>query len=78
MIDGHKLYQMSRVESVPGGGRFIILEVIHENVKFKQYLPKGITDNGYIRDRDIIQFYTNPGGLRTVAAEDIVDTDYKG
>jgi hypothetical protein len=43
-------------------------------IKFKQFLPRGSYEkNGYLVDRkkSLIQVYTDPGGMRTLAAADI-------
>jgi len=50
----------------------VVFETDHENVRFKQYLPAGRLPDGTVRQKDLIQFWTNPGGLRTVRAEDLV------
>lgn len=39
---------------------------------FRRYLKRGPTEDGGYRRRSLVQFYTDPGGLRTVEAEDIV------
>jgi hypothetical protein len=74
MIEGRKIRQISKVFSrTPDGSRFgIMIEVEHEVVKFKQYLYAGPLPGGGVRQHDIIQFYANPGGLRTIRADDLV------
>jgi hypothetical protein len=49
-----------------------MVERDHRVTKFKQYLYAGPLPGGGVRRQDIIQFYADPGGLRTVNAEDIV------
>jgi hypothetical protein len=49
----------------------IMIETRHRVVKFKQYLPAGPVPGGY-RKQDLIQFFADPGGLRTVVAEDLI------
>lgn len=74
MIDGRTLYQISKGPPTrPGGPRVGLHEWEHKRCKFKQYLPAQVFPDGTVRARDLIQFWTDPGGLRTVAAEDIVD-----
>jgi hypothetical protein len=74
MIEGRKLKQISKVfMSAPSGDRYaIIIEVEHRVVRFKQYLPAGPLPGGAVRRQDLIQFYADPGGLRTVNAEDLI------
>lgn len=35
-------------------------------LRFKQFLPKGKTSEGGYRERDLVQLWTDPGGLRTL------------
>lgn len=45
--------------------------------RFKRFLPRGPVADGEapsydgIRETDLVQFWTDPGGLRTVAVADI-------
>jgi len=42
--------------------------------KFKQFLPRGAYENNGLlidRKKSLIQVYTDPGGLRTLAAAEI-------
>lgn len=39
---------------------------------YKQYLPAGKLKGGGRRKHALVQFWCDPGGLRTVIAEDIV------
>lgn len=49
-----------------------LLEVEHRVTRFNRYLPAGVLPDGGVREDDLIQFWTDPGGLRTVKAADIV------
>lgn len=49
-----------------------LMEIEHKVLTFKAYLPAGVTSEGGWREKDIVQFYTENGGLRTIYAEDIV------
>lgn len=68
MIEGRTVTQISRNPRLndgrPMGG---LIEVKHNVVTFKQYLRANKQ-----RKHDLIQFYADPGGLRTVNAEDLV------
>jgi hypothetical protein len=74
MIEGRKIRQITKVFTRnPDGEVFgIMIEKEHRVTRFKQYLPAGPLPNGAVRQDDLIQFYTDPGGLRTVNARDIV------
>jgi len=50
----------------------IMIEVRHRVVKFKQYLPAGVMPDGSVRRKALIQFWADPGGMRTVNAEDLI------
>lgn len=76
MIDGRTIRQITKVmqyDTKEGVRRSIIIEVVHTNCVFKAYLPKGKLKkpHGY-RKNDLIQFFADPGGLRTVNADDII------
>lgn len=49
-----------------------IVEREHRNVRFRKFLPAGPLPDGSVRQHDLIQFWADPGGLRTVRADDIV------
>jgi hypothetical protein len=75
MIEGRKVRQISKVFSHTHEGKrsgSMVIEFDHHVVKFKRYLPAGPLPGGAVRRQDLIQFYANPGGLRTVAAQDII------
>jgi hypothetical protein len=75
MIEGRrKLLQISAMVYRRPDGSIVkqIIEREHRNVRFKRYLPAGPLPGGGVRQQDLIQFYSDPGGLRTVQAEDIV------
>lgn len=82
MINGKKLITMSLPpKNLDGSQAPGFFEYEHHNVVFKQYLPAGpvehldpATGEWVIarREKDIIQFYRDPGGLATVLAEDVV------
>jgi hypothetical protein len=38
---------------------------------FKQLLHAGLTNDGVERKRSLVQLYTDPGGMRTLAVADI-------
>jgi hypothetical protein len=52
--------------------RYSIVEVEHFVIKYKQYLPAEVLPDGTVREHDIVQFWADPGGLRTVYAKDLV------
>lgn len=74
MIVGRNIVQVTKVwSSKPDGTRFaIMIEKRHHVVKFRQYLPPGPVVGGRYREKALIQFIADPGGMRTVNAEDIV------
>lgn len=47
------------------------MELQHNVVKFRQYLTADVLPGGAVRTHDLIQFWANPGGLRTIRAEDL-------
>jgi hypothetical protein len=49
-----------------------MLETEHRVQKLKAWLPKGPTDSGGYRERDIIQFYAVDGGLRTTYVSNLI------
>ena len=51
---------------------YTIVEIEHFVIRYKQYLPAGRLPDGSVRLHDIVQFWADPGGLRTVAAKDLV------
>lgn len=59
------MLQLSRVAAVPGGPKQM-LEVEHEVIKFRKWLPKGAG-----RADDLIQFIAKHGGTRTVRTKDL-------
>lgn len=74
MIEDRTITQISKVFTRQPDGSYtaVMIERKHRVVKFKQYLYAGPLPGGGVRQQDIIQFWTDPGGLRTVNAEDIV------
>lgn len=38
---------------------------------FKQYLPRGPLPEGGYRKEDLVQLYTDPGGMRTIILTNI-------
>lgn len=72
MIDGHNLLQISKVASIPGQRRDIMIEVLHHDVTLRRYLPAGRLADGGVRPYDILQFWAKDGGLRTIAVDDLV------
>lgn len=74
MIEGRKVKQITKVFSRAPDGRVFatVIENDHTVVKFKQYLPAGPLPGGGVRRDDLIQFWADPGGLRTIKAEDII------
>lgn len=74
MIEGKKIKQISKVFSRGPDGTVtsVMIERDHRVTKFKQYLAAGPLPGGAVRQQDLIQFYADPGGLRTIRADDIV------
>ena len=73
MIEGRKILQISRrARNIDGRLSRTIVETDHHVTKFRRTLPRGPAANGGFREQDLLQFYAEPGGLRTVAAEDII------
>jgi hypothetical protein len=74
MIEGRKVKQISKVFTRSSDGEHvgILIEVDHHVTRFKQYLYAGPLPGGGVRQYDIIQFYADPGGLRTVRADDLI------
>ena len=74
MIEGKKIKQISKVFTRTPSGEIVgvMIERDHRVVRFKQYLYAGPLPGGGVRQKDIIQFWADPGGLRTINAEDIV------
>jgi hypothetical protein len=72
--EGRWIRQITKVFTrTPDGDLLgIMVERRHRVVKFKQYLPAGPLPNGSVRQHDLIQFYADPGGLRTVVAADLI------
>jgi hypothetical protein len=56
----------------PGSPKTALLETEHRVQKLKAWLPKGPTDSGGYRERDIIQFYAVDGGLRTTYVSNLI------
>lgn len=69
MLEGRQVMQITKVwSSKPDGTRFsITIEKKHKVISFRQYLPPD--EN---RKQALVQFIANPGGVRTVNAEDII------
>jgi hypothetical protein len=65
MIEGRRITQISKVEG-------IIIERVHRVIQFVDYTPAGVLPDGTVRQRDMIRFFSDPGGLRTVLAEDLI------
>ena len=40
-------------------------------LRFKKFLPKGKTEGGGYRPQDLVQLWTDPGGMRTLAVNSI-------
>jgi hypothetical protein len=40
-------------------------------LSLKQFLPAGPTGNGGVRKQDLVQVWSDPGGLRTLALSEI-------
>jgi hypothetical protein len=74
MIEGRKIKQISKVFTRTSDDDYvgILIEVDHHVVKFKQYLYAGPLPGGGVRQHDLIQFWADPGGLRTVRADDLI------
>jgi hypothetical protein len=73
LINGRKVLQMSAYPENSDGSRLPgLMEVEHRVTAFFNYLPAGPLPNGSVREHDLIQFFADPGGLRTVRATDIV------
>lgn len=73
LIEGKKIHQIGAYPTNSDGTRMPgLLEVEHRVTKFKRFFPAGILPDGSVRGDDLVQFYTDPGGLRTVKANDIV------
>jgi len=77
MIEGKKIKQVSKVftRTLEGDYVGIMIERDHRVVRFKHYLPAGPLPGGAVRQKDLIAFWADPGGLRTINAEDIVLPD---
>jgi len=73
MIEGRRIIQISKaprnIDGTPSGG---LIEVTHHVIKFRQYLPAGRLPDGTVRRAALIQFWADPGGLRTVRAADLI------
>ena len=65
MIVGRKITQISKAYG-------IMFEREHLVTGFYDYTPAGVLPDGTVRQKDVIRFYSDPGGLRTVNAEDLV------
>jgi len=68
LYPGRRVWVVSKVDSVP------FIAGPYTMVKFKQFLPRGAYERfGELAERkkSLIQIYTDPGGLRTVAAAEI-------
>ena len=72
MIEGKTVLQFSHhAKNIDGSRPKGFMELEHHVVKFKQYLEAERFPDGSVREHDLIQFYANPGGLRTIRAEDL-------
>lgn len=67
---GRKIWFTNKVDDMPVHycGPFDILTL-------KKILPAGKTETGADRLRSLVQIYTDPGGMRTLAAADIWSKD---
>lgn len=76
MIEGRSVLQISVVHLRLVDGSFMkhVIEEKWNVVTFKRYLfsePDPGDGSSYRRD-DLIQFYADPGGLRTIRAHDLI------
>lgn len=62
---------MSRVHL--GNGRYTVLESEHRVVRLRQWLEAGPLPDGTVREKDIVQFTAEDGGVRTVKVADLVN-----
>lgn len=75
MIEGQTVVVMSIFpKNIDGSRSPGFMEIEHQVVKFKQYLEADVLPDGSVRADDLIQFWANPGGLRTVRATDLTIT----
>jgi hypothetical protein len=76
MIEGRKIKQISVVflRLVDGSHMRHVIEEDWNVTTFKRYLfsDEDPGDGSMYRQKDLIQFYADPGGLRTINAEDII------
>lgn len=76
MIEGRKVTQISVVWTrlVDGSHMRYVIEENWNVTSFRRYLfsEEDPGDGSSYRKKDLIQFYADPGGLRTINAEDIV------
>lgn len=75
MIEGRTVTQISRNPRLNDGRPMTgMIEAKWDVVTFKRYLfsEDDPGDGSSYRKKDLIQFYAEPGGLRTINAEDIV------
>jgi hypothetical protein len=75
MIEGRTINQISRNPRLNDGRPMSgIIDLTWNVVTFKRYLfsEEDPGDGSLYRKKDLIQFYADPGGLRTINAEDIV------
>jgi hypothetical protein len=49
-----------------------LIEIEHDVIKYRRYLPADVLPDGSVRKEDLIQFYSKRGWLRTVAARDLI------
>lgn len=49
----------------------VYVENEHFVVKLLKWLPKGLTDTGGYRERDLVQFIAKDGGTRTTYASNL-------
>jgi len=72
MIEGRTVISMSvHAKNIDGSRSPGFMEVEHHVVKFKQYLEPEIFPDGSVREHALIQFWADPGGLRTIRATDL-------
>lgn len=74
MIEGRYITQVTKVwmRRLDGQPFSIMIEKKHKVIHFRKYLLPGPVPGGLYRKKALIQFTADPGGIRTVNAEDIV------
>lgn len=71
VIAGPEMTQEQRA-TARRAGRFSIFEQEHYVMRLLKWLPAGATEDGVIRERDLIAITARHGGMRVLAAKDIV------